>query len=87
MGDSMGGGEKMASGALEKYACSDLSNGEKWRMGGRDPAPSRTGAGDKGETMNDKKRYRIFSNGTQYMDWKARNCDRCAKQYDESARD
>lgn len=25
-------------------------------------------------------RVRLFSNGTQYMDWTCNNCDRCAKQ-------
>ena len=30
-------------------------------------------------------RYTLFSNGTEYMDWGSRNCDRCVKAvfYDE----
>lgn len=27
-------------------------------------------------------RFFPFSNATQYMDWRARNCDRCTKDYD-----
>lgn len=27
----------------------------------------------------DKKRYPLFSNGTEFMLWQSRNCDRCVK--------
>lgn len=26
-----------------------------------------------------KERYRLFSNGTEFMAWQARNCDQCVK--------
>lgn len=29
----------------------------------------------------------VFSNGTEYHIWSDRNCDRCAKGYDDAARD
>lgn len=29
-------------------------------------------------------RFAIFPNGTSYMVWSERNCDRCVKRYDES---
>lgn len=32
-------------------------------------------------------RIRPFSNGSQYVDWTARNCDRCAKQFDWEAQE
>lgn len=30
-------------------------------------------------------RYRPFSNGSQFSDWRHANCWRCAKQFDEAA--
>src|SRR5688572_20665748 len=29
-------------------------------------------------------RFALFPNGTSYMIWTGRNCDRCVKRYDES---
>lgn len=37
--------------------------------------------------MSDRKkypRYAVFPNGTSHMIWTDRNCDRCAKRFDES---
>lgn len=28
--------------------------------------------------------FRVFPNGTSFMMWNERNCDRCVKRYDES---
>ena len=43
----------------------------------------RSGGGSRGgripfETMS-KERYYLFSNGTEFMQWQARNCDQCVK--------
>lgn len=34
--------------------------------------------------MTTEQRIHLFSNGTQYMDWSANNCDRCTKAGDAS---
>lgn len=31
-----------------------------------------------------EKRYALFPNGTSFMIWSDRNCEQCAKRYDES---
>ncbi len=39
------------------------------------------------EQMAARDVVRLFSNGTEFRMWEARNCDRCLKRYDDEARD